>query len=144
MAVAAALALGDVSAEVLAATGVDVVLRVGLSAGDVVAAGDDWYGTPVVEAARLCAAAADTQVLAADLVRRLAGSRTAAEFTPIGPLSLKGLPEPIEAFAVTATAATQGAAPGAGWGVGRPRSAGGTVRGRARRVARRPSCPRQP
>ena len=35
----------------------------------------DWFGTPVVEAARLCSAAQGGQILVTDLVRRLAGDR---------------------------------------------------------------------
>ncbi len=52
-------------------------LRVGISAGDARGEGDDLFGTPVVEAARLCGAAEGGQILVADLVRMLAGTRAA-------------------------------------------------------------------
>src|SRR5205823_615789 len=68
-------------------------LRIGLSVGEVTAAAGDYFGTPVVEAARLCAAAQARQVLASSLVRQLAGARCAHAFRPLGPLALKGLPE---------------------------------------------------
>ena len=78
-----------------------VVLRVGLSAGDARAEGDDLFGTPVVEAARLCSAAEGSQILVAALVKMLAGTRGGHEFEPVGPLTLKGLSEPVEAWVVT-------------------------------------------
>ena len=75
--------------------------RVGLSAGDARAEGDDLFGTPVVEAARLCSAAQGSQILVAALVKMLAGTRGGHEFEPVGPLTLKGLSEPVEAWVVT-------------------------------------------
>ena len=68
-------------------------IRVGLSAGDVVWEDDDCYGTPVVEAARLCDAAQGGTVLATEIVRLLAGSRTSHRLEPAGALQLKGLGE---------------------------------------------------
>ena len=71
-------------------------LRVGVSAGDVTVDDDgDVHGTAVVEAARLCAAAAPGQVLGTDTVRALAGTRGGHVFTALGPVELKGLAEPI-------------------------------------------------
>ena len=52
-----------------------LVLRVGLSAGDVTVDAGDCFGTPVVEAARLCAAAQGGQILAAEVVRLLVKGR---------------------------------------------------------------------
>jgi class 3 adenylate cyclase/tetratricopeptide (TPR) repeat protein len=80
--------------------GVDLSIRIGLSAGDVAFEGGDWSGMPVVEAARLEAAAAGDQILASELVRLLAGSRTQVSFEPVGPLSLKGLASPLAACAI--------------------------------------------
>lgn len=74
-------------------------VRVGISAGDVAWDGDDCFGTPVVEARRLCDAAESGQILTSEVVRLLAGSRGRHDFDPVGPLSLKGLGE-IAAFAV--------------------------------------------
>ncbi|MBI2705251.1 MAG: AAA family ATPase [Actinobacteria bacterium] len=75
-------------------------IRVGLSAGDVSRDRDDYFGTPVIEAARLCAAAAPDQVLAADLVRVLTRSRGGHRFGPAVPVRLKGLPAPVDACEV--------------------------------------------
>jgi hypothetical protein len=48
-------------------------LRVGLSGGDVTKEDGDYFGEPVVEAARLCARAGSGQILVADVVRIMAG-----------------------------------------------------------------------
>ena len=72
-----------------------VGLRVGLSGGEVSREDDDYFGDPVVEAARLCAKCESGQVLAADIVRLTAGRRSLHECRPIGELDLKGLPDPV-------------------------------------------------
>jgi predicted ATPase/class 3 adenylate cyclase len=70
-------------------------MRVGVSAGDATYEDDDWFGTPVVEASRLCAVAAGGQILVSDLVRALAGSRCEFDVSSLGTRELKGLPAPI-------------------------------------------------
>src|SRR5438067_1633662 len=75
-------------------------VRIGLSAGDVALEDGDCFGTPVIEAARLCAAARGGQVLVTEVVRWLAGSAAGHGFTPVGPLQLKGLPAPVPACEV--------------------------------------------
>ncbi|MFN8039654.1 MAG: AAA family ATPase [Acidimicrobiales bacterium] len=80
--------------------GEPLVLRMGISVGEVRVEGDDVFGTPVVEAARLCGKAADEQILAAVWVRALAGSRAGVSFEPVGELVLKGLADPLEAYEV--------------------------------------------
>ncbi len=77
-----------------------VSIRVGLSAGDVVWEGDDCFGTPVVEARRLCDSAEGAQILVGDVVRVLAGSRGGHDFRPVGALELKGLTAPVPAAEV--------------------------------------------
>jgi len=72
-----------------------LAVRIGLSLGDARLEDDDLHGTPVVEAARLCAAADGGEILCADLVRIVAGSRADHKYTPVGELTLKGLPEPV-------------------------------------------------
>jgi class 3 adenylate cyclase len=73
-----------------------LVIRVGLSAGDVTVEEDgDRVGTPVIEAARLCATARGGQILAADLVRALIRGRGGHEFTSVGEIQLKGFPDPV-------------------------------------------------
>ncbi|MCA1845198.1 MAG: AAA family ATPase, partial [Actinobacteria bacterium] len=75
-------------------------VRIGLSAGDVEFEDGDVFGTPVVEASRLCDSARGGQVLAAEVVRVLAGSRGGHRFTPVGALELKGFPDPVVAVEV--------------------------------------------
>lgn len=77
-----------------------VGLRVGLSGGEVSKEDDDYFGDPVVEAARLCARCESGQVLAADVVRLTAGRRSRHECRSLGELALKGLPEPVETVEV--------------------------------------------
>jgi class 3 adenylate cyclase len=77
-----------------------VMIRVGLSAGDVTMENDDCHGTPVVTAARLCDAADGAQVLCDDLVRGLARGRSDVSFVLVGELELKGLAEPVLAYTV--------------------------------------------
>lgn len=55
---------------------------------------------PVVEAARLEHAARPGQILAAEVVRILVGTRGGHTFTSVGALELKGLPEPLAASEV--------------------------------------------
>ena len=74
-------------------------VRIGISAGDVVFEGGDCFGTPVIEAARLCGAASGGQILASEMVRWLARSGEGT-FTPVGNLELKGLPDPIAAVQI--------------------------------------------
>ena len=71
-----------------------VGLRVGLSGGEVSREDDDYFGDPVVEAARLCATCESGQVLAADWVPLTAGRRSRHESRSLGPLTLRGLPRP--------------------------------------------------
>ena len=73
--------------------GHSVGLRVGLSGGEVSREDDDYFGDPVVEAARLCALCDSGQVLAADIVRAMAGRRSRIECRSLGELVLKGLPD---------------------------------------------------
>ena len=79
--------------------GIALAMRVGLSAGDVTFEDGGCFGTPVIEASRLCALADPGQILVAELVRLLARGRAELELTPCGPMSLKGLPEPVDVFA---------------------------------------------
>ncbi len=75
-------------------------VRIGMSTGEAVEEDGDYFGDPVVVAARLCAAADGGQILAADLVRLMVGNHAAQTFVAIGPLVLKGLPDPVEAVEV--------------------------------------------
>ncbi|HXW34764.1 MAG TPA: AAA family ATPase [Acidimicrobiales bacterium] len=75
-------------------------LRVGLSSGESTKEDGDYFGDPVIEAARLCARADGGQILASELVRANAGRRSSHTFTSLGELELKGLPDPIETLDV--------------------------------------------
>ncbi len=102
-----------------------VGLRVGLSGGEVSNEDDDYFGDPVVEAARLCATCESGQVLAADIVRLTAGRRSRHVCRPLGELTLKGLPDPVATVEVAweplGGSVTDGI-PLPGRLVGRPRS----------------------
>jgi predicted ATPase/class 3 adenylate cyclase len=74
-------------------------VRIGISAGDVTERAGDYHGVPVIEAARLCAAATGGQILASQTVRSLVGSRGDHDFVALGDVDLKGLP-PLAAVAV--------------------------------------------
>jgi class 3 adenylate cyclase len=70
-------------------------LRVGLSGGDVTIEDGDYFGDPVVEAARLCALCQGGQILTTDTVRAMAGRRSPQCFLDVGERELKGMPEAV-------------------------------------------------
>src|SRR5205085_4878520 len=80
---------------------VPLEVRIGVSAGDVAFEEADCFGTPVIEAARLCAAAGGGKILVTEVVRLLAGTGGGHQFAPVGALDLKGLPAPVPAYEVT-------------------------------------------
>ncbi|MEQ1874646.1 MAG: AAA family ATPase [Ilumatobacteraceae bacterium] len=73
-----------------------LAIRVGISAGDATFENGDWFGVPVVEGARLCAAAQTGQILVSEVVRLLAGTRGGHEFRSMGAMELKGLAHPVD------------------------------------------------
>jgi len=75
-------------------------LRVGVSGGEVTKEDGDYFGEPIVEAARLCATAEGGQILAVDVVRAMAGRRSPHQCRRRGPVVLKGLPDPVETVQV--------------------------------------------
>ena len=80
--------------------GEPLVVRAGLSAGDVTEEDGDCFGTPVIEASRLCGVAEPGRILASDLVRAMARGRGGHRFHVVGELDLKGLPEAVETVEV--------------------------------------------
>jgi class 3 adenylate cyclase len=80
--------------------GIPLSIRIGLALGDLSLEEGDVFGTPVVQAARLVAAAHPGQILATAVVPVVAGGRTGAAFSDKGLLDLKGLPEPVAACEV--------------------------------------------
>ena len=108
-AVEAGVAIQRCSDELAASRSIRFAVRVGLTAGDASSDGDDWFGTPIVEASRLCATAGPGQVLASDLVRSLAGTRTSLVFHPLGTRALKGLPNVVHVHEVRPGGVEEGA-----------------------------------
>lgn len=101
-----AVAAVDASAELhrttssLRSPGTPLHLRVGASLGEATRDGNDWFGTPVVEAARLCGASAPDQTLVSEAIRLLAAPHCDASFEPTEPLMLKGLGQPVIAHSI--------------------------------------------
>src|SRR3954470_14102139 len=77
-----------------------LAIRVGISAGEADRAENDWFGPPVVEAARLCAKALGGQILIGPLAKTMAAARVDVPFESVGALELKGIPAPVDAFEV--------------------------------------------
>jgi class 3 adenylate cyclase len=75
-------------------------LRVGLSGGEVIREATDYCGGPAIEAARLCAAAPSGKILASQVVKAVVGRWARYPYRALGPVELKGLPEPLETFEV--------------------------------------------
>lgn len=99
-------------------------LRVGVSAGEAEVDDGDYFGLPVVEAARLCAVAQGGEILVTDLVRALVKSRGGFELHARGPMELKGLPEPVDVHELDWTPASR--APAGGIPIPRALSSVGT------------------
>jgi class 3 adenylate cyclase len=94
------LAAFDSAADALAAAvafqqRAEYPMRIGVSIGDVTWRQGDCFGQPVVEAARLVAAAGPSEILVADVVRLMARGRGGHRFESVGDLELKGLSEPL-------------------------------------------------
>ena len=75
--------------------GVALRIRVGVAAGDVLVEDGDCFGAPVVEGARLCDLAQGGQILATEIVGRMASGRSTARLIALGEMELKGLREPV-------------------------------------------------
>ncbi len=90
--------------------GVALRIRIGVAAGDVLVEDGDCFGSPVVEGARLCDLAKGGQILATEIVGRMASGRSKARLAALGEMELKGLPEPVPVVEVgwSASRATAG------------------------------------
>ena len=75
-------------------------VRIGISTGEVTEEDEDYFGDPVIEAARLCALAQGGQILATEMVKAMAGRHATQEFVSVGDLELKGLPDPVPSVEV--------------------------------------------
>jgi class 3 adenylate cyclase len=78
----------------VAREGDGVGLRIGIHAGEPVRDENDYFGTPVIIARRLCDAAASGQTLVSQPVSQRVAER---EFESLGGIMLKGLSEPVMA-----------------------------------------------
>jgi len=95
-AVSAAVAIQQgIDAQKPPAPDVALAVRIGLSVGDVSVEDGDVFGTPVIEAARLCDLAEGGQILASAVIETLARRRDGHGYRDKGPLELKGLPDPV-------------------------------------------------
>ena len=75
-------------------------LSIGLDAGEPLPDGDDLYGTPVIVAERLCDAAGPGEILASEVVCRIAAPRLAEPLASAGALRLRDVSERIAASQV--------------------------------------------
>ena len=80
------------------------VSGVGLNAGEPIAEDDpdgrsDLFGTAVIEAARIAAAAKGGEILASDILRQLAKGKDFL-FADRGEVTLKGFDEPVRLYEV--------------------------------------------
>jgi class 3 adenylate cyclase len=75
-------------------------VRIGLGTGESTVSDGDYFGMPSIEAARLCDKAPVGGILVSLATKMLAGRVEGARFESVGELELKGIPEPMEAFAV--------------------------------------------
>jgi len=78
-----------------------IIFRIGLHLGDVIIEGDDLYGDGVNIAARLESEAPVGGILVSRTVHEAVEGRLKATFADLGPLSLKNIERPIQAFSVT-------------------------------------------
>ena len=76
------------------------LIRVGVGVGEAESEEGDYFGLPVVEAARLCARAEGGKILTTDMVRLLARSRGGFHLESLGELELEGLDDPVTAHRV--------------------------------------------
>ncbi|MGK2929189.1 MAG: ATP-binding protein, partial [Acidimicrobiales bacterium] len=77
-----------------------LLIRVGVAIGEADEDDGDFFGPPVVEAARLCNLCAGGQILTSSLVQAFVGARGGLAFERLGPHHLRGLPDPTEVVAV--------------------------------------------
>jgi DNA-binding NarL/FixJ family response regulator/class 3 adenylate cyclase len=66
-------------------------LRIGIDAGEAPPGEDDVYGTPVIVAGGLCAAAADGEILLSEAVRHIAAPRVPSALQSAGAVRVPGL-----------------------------------------------------
>ena len=77
-----------------------LAIRIGISTGEATEEDHDYFGDPVIEAARLCAKAEGKQILTTGMVAALLGRHSSQTLRSVGDLTLKGLPDPVPSFEV--------------------------------------------
>jgi adenylate cyclase len=73
-------------------------LRVGVDLGDVIRDGRDFHGRGIITAVRLQEVCPPGGVCISRAAHERAGDRLGLSFEPLGALTLKNLPQPVEAF----------------------------------------------
>ena len=81
-----------------------VNVRIGLNAGEAVEEEDDFFGTTVQVAARVCDKADTGEVFVTDNIRELAGAQH-LQFEDAGKYEMKGVPQPLTLYRASANAA---------------------------------------
>ena len=76
----------------------DVRMCVGINAGEPIAEDDDLFGATVQIAARMCAAAAEGEIMVSNAVRALCDGK-GLSFADIGTREFKGVEEPLDVYA---------------------------------------------
>jgi adenylate cyclase len=76
-----------------------VMVRIGINAGEPVAEGDDLFGTAVQLAARVCARAEPGEVLTSDVVRQLVAGKGFL-FADQGEAAIRGFEDPVRLYEV--------------------------------------------
>jgi len=79
--------------------GIQVLVRVGMNAGEPIAEDEDLFGTAEIEAARIAAAAKGGEILVSNVVRELAKGKDFL-FADKGEVALKGFDEPVRLYEV--------------------------------------------
>jgi class 3 adenylate cyclase len=77
----------------------ELLLRIGLHAGEPIEEHGDLFGTAVQLAARLCAAAAPSEILVSETIRDLSGGSD-VPFEDRGTFELKGFPSGVRVFSI--------------------------------------------
>ncbi|MGQ0847590.1 MAG: ATP-binding protein [Actinomycetota bacterium] len=95
-----AVAAASEMQKAVTASDLGVSVRIGVNSGEAIAHGDDYQGTPVVIAERLCGLATGGQILVSAVVRELVGNLGGFSFASHGPHRLKGLAAPTDVWEV--------------------------------------------
>src|SRR5688572_4118310 len=81
-----------------------IVLRIGISLGDVIAEGDDLYGDAVNVAARLEAMAEPGGILISAAAQEFVRNKVSVAFKDLGPQRLKNISAPVHAYCIAGVA----------------------------------------